>query len=205
MSGEPTRWLVDHATLLPAAGDALDVACGSGRNACWLAARGLATLAIDRDAETIAALRQTAAVRALPLRAEVIDLEADVVSGNAVPADVVSGNVVSGFSRTFGETYDVIVVVHYLHRPLFPALKAALKPGGVLVYETFTTAQARRGKPTNPAFLLEPGELRELVEPLEVLAEREGDFEGKMLASVIAVRPLDWARDWPAPSSSRPR
>jgi len=84
--------------------------------------------------------------------------------------------------------YDVVVVVHYLHRPLFPALQAALRPGGILVYETFTRAQAERGKPTNPAFLLEPGELRDLIGPLDLLVEREGDFEGKMLASVIARR-----------------
>ncbi len=60
MTPEPTRWLVDHARLLPAAGDALDVACGSGRNAFWLAARGLSTLAIDRDAGQIEAIRRTA-------------------------------------------------------------------------------------------------------------------------------------------------
>jgi SAM-dependent methyltransferase len=178
MTPEPTRWLVDHARLLPAAGDALDVACGSGRNAFWLAARGLSTLAIDRDADKIEAIRRTAEGRQLPLRAEVVDLESTVESG---------------FSRTFSQTYDLIVVVHYLHRPLFPALRDALRPGGILVYETFTRAQAQRGKPTNPAFLLEPGELRALVAPLDVVAEREGDFEGKMLASVIAVRPLDRA------------
>ena len=66
--------------------------------------------------------------------------------------------------------------------------------GGLLIYETFTRAQAERGKPTNPDFLLEPGELRELVHPFEVLVEREGDFEGKMLASVIARRPPAPAR-----------
>ena len=181
MTPEPTRWLVDHARLLPAAGDALDVACGSGRNAFWLAARGLSTLAIDRDAGQIEAIRRTAEERQLPLRAEVVDLESNI-------------DVVSGFSRTFSQTYDVIVVVHYLHRPLFPALRDALRPGGMLVYETFTREQAHRGKPTNPAFLLEPGELRALVAPLDVVAEREGDFEGKMLASVIAVRPLDRAQ-----------
>lgn len=186
MTPEPTRWLVDHAALLPAAGDALDVASGSGRNAFWLAAHGLSTLAIDRDADKIETIRRTAEERHLALRAEVADLESTVESGFSRISPVESG-----FSRTFGQTYDVIVVVHYLHRPLFPALREALRPGGVLVYETFTRAQARRGKPTNPAFLLEPGELRELVAPLDVVAEREGDFEGKMLASVIAVRPLD--------------
>ena len=165
----PARWLVDHAHVLPTTGDALDVASGSGRNACWLAARGLRTLAIDKSASAIAEIRETARRRDLPLRADVVDLETDDAQ---LPV----------------AAYDVIVVVHYLHRALFPALKAALKPGGVLVYETFTRAQAARGKPTNPAFLLEPGELGMLVAPLDVLFEREGEFEGKMLASVIAAR-----------------
>jgi hypothetical protein len=58
----------------------------------------------------------------------------------------------------------------------------------VLVYETFTRAQAARGKPTNPDFLLHSGELLALVRPLEVLASREGDYDGRMIASVIAHR-----------------
>jgi tellurite methyltransferase len=173
---EPARWLVDHAHVLPLTGDALDVACGNGRNAFWLAARGLRTVAIDRDAAEIAGIRERAERQRLPLRADIADLE-------------------TGEATLPVAAYDLIVAVHYLHRPLFPALRAALRPGGILVYETFTRAQAQRGKPTNPAFLLEPGELRELVAPLEVLVEREGDFEGKMLASVIAVRPLDQARE----------
>jgi len=176
MTTEPARWLVDHAHVLPVTGDALDVASGSGRNAFWLAARGLSTVAIDRDAAAIAGIRETAERLRLPLRADIVDLE-------------------TGEATLPVAAYDVIVVVHYLHRPLFPSLRAALRPGGILVYETFTRAQAQRGKPTNPAFLLEPGELRRLVAPLEVLVEREGDVEGKMLASVIAVRPLDQALD----------
>jgi SAM-dependent methyltransferase len=165
----PARWLVDHAHLLPTTGDALDVASGSGRNAYWLAARGLRTLAVDRSSMAIAEIRETARRRDLPLRADIVDLE-------------------TNDARLPVAAYDVIVVVHYLHRPLFPALKAALRPGGLLVYETFTRAQAARGKPTNPDFLLEPGELARLVAPLEVLFEREGEFEGKELASVIAAR-----------------
>jgi SAM-dependent methyltransferase len=167
---EPTRWLVDHEHLVPRTGMALDVASGRGRNAMWLAQRGLDTVAIDRDAAALEELRATAARLNLLVRTEIVDLEAGV-------AEFPVG------------AYDVIVVVHYLHRPLFPALKHAVRPGGVLVYETFITGQALRGKPTNPAFLLKPGELRALVAPFEVLVEREGDFEGKMLASVIARRP----------------
>ena len=176
MTLEPSRWLVDHAHLLPASGSALDVASGSGRNALWLAARGLDTLAVDRNVAAVEGIRGAAAHRGIPLRAEVMDLETETTT---LPV----------------AAFDVVVVVHYLHRALFPALKAALRPGGLLVYETFTREQAGRGKPTNPAFLLEPGELRELVTPLQILTEREGDFEGKWLASVIAARPLDRARD----------
>jgi tellurite methyltransferase len=131
-----SSWLVDNERFLPRVGDALDVACGRGRHAFWLAQRGLRTYAV----------------------------------------------------RFAPPEYDVIVVVHYLHRPLFPALIEALRPGGVLVYETFTRAQASRGHPKNPAFLLEPGELATLVGPLEILASREGDYEGRMVSGVIARR-----------------
>ena len=165
----PAAWLVAHRGLLPASGRALDVACGRGRHALWLAQHGFETTAIDRDPEVVAALDARARAERLPLTAKAIDLEAGAVALGAA-------------------AYDVVVVVHYLHRPLFPALLAALRPGGVLVYETFTRAQAARGRPTNPAFLLEPGELRGLVAGLDVLDAREGDYEGRMVASVIARR-----------------
>lgn len=168
--GSPAKWLLDHEHLLPRAGTALDVACGRGRHALWLASRGLIVRAIDRDPAAIAFVASEAERRGLSVRAAVADLEAGTVQLESA-------------------AYDLVVVIHYLHRPLSPALCDAVRPGGVLVYETFTTAQAARGKPANPAFLLEPGELRELVSPLEILVEREGDFEGKMLASVIARRP----------------
>ena len=168
----PSSWLVAHRTWLPASGRALDVACGRGRHARWLALHGFETIAVDRDPDAVAALQARARAEGLPITGVVMDLEAgDVDLGRAV--------------------YDVVVVVHYLHRPLFPALLAALTPGGVLIYETFTTAQAARGRPTNPAFLLEPGELRRRVERLDILDAREGDFEGRMVASVVAVRPAD--------------
>jgi SAM-dependent methyltransferase len=172
----PAAWLVQHANLLPHQGRALDVACGRGRHAIWLAEQGLTTLAVDRDADAVRELSDTARGRGLPLRAEVRDLE-----GREGPF----GPAVNPFR---GSSYDVIVVVHYLHRPLFPALIEALAPGGLLVYETFTRAQAARGKPTNPDFLLESGELLELVRPLEVLVSREGGYDGRMIASVIARR-----------------
>jgi len=166
---DPTRWLTAHRHLLPAAGDALDLACGSGRNTIWLAEQGYQTLAVDRNDAALDELSQEAAVRrGLSIRTQAVDLE-------------------NGQPFLEPDSFDLIVVVHYLHRPLFPALVGALRRRGVLVYETFTRAQAARGKPTNPAFLLEAGELLTLVRPLHVLTSREGEFEEKMLASVVAT------------------
>jgi tellurite methyltransferase len=168
-SDAPAVWLVMNRALLPASGRALDVACGRGRHALWLARQGFMTTAIDRDPSAVAALDARARQERLPLTALTRDLEGESAALDA-------------------GAYDLIAVVHYLHRPLFPALIEALAPGGVLVYETFTVAQAARGRPTNPAFLLEPGELPRLVAPLEIVAAREGDFEGRMVSSVVAVR-----------------
>jgi SAM-dependent methyltransferase len=166
----PSRWLVENADLLPPAGLALDVACGSGRNALFLAAAGFRVRALDRDPEALARLTASATRLGLPVDAEAVDLERPGAElGDAACA--------------------LIVVTHYLHRPLFPALRRALAPGGVLVYETFTVDQAAQGRPSNPAFLLEHGELRRLLAPLEVLRERDGLFEGRRVAGVVALRP----------------
>jgi SAM-dependent methyltransferase len=163
-------WLTMHRHLLPHQGTALDVACGRGRHALWLAAQGFRVTAVDRDAEALADLVDEARTRGLStIDAAAVDLEGD---GRISPV----------------EAFDVIVAVHYLHRPLFPQLIDALRPGGVLVYETFTAAQGARGKPTNPDFLLRPGELLQLIRPLSVLASREGEFDGRDVASVVAQK-----------------
>jgi SAM-dependent methyltransferase len=179
----PSSWLIESADLLPAAGPvgrtagsapprALDVACGSGRHALLLAAAGFEVHAIDRDAAAIEALRAAAGKLGLALRAEDGDLEA----GDADPA---------AFLGPAG-AYDLILVIHYLHRPLFPALVRALAPGGLLLYETFTVDQAACGHPRNPAFLLEHGELPRLVAPLEIVRQRDGEFDGRWVAAVAA-------------------
>jgi 2-polyprenyl-3-methyl-5-hydroxy-6-metoxy-1,4-benzoquinol methylase len=165
----PLAWLSMHRHLLPPAGQALDVACGSGRHALWLARQGFRVLAVDRDAAVITALSAHPLASAGRIEARVHDLE-------------------TGRRVIDPDAFDVVVVTHYLHRPLLPQLVAALRPGGVLVYETFTTAQAARGKPTNPDFLLRPGELVTLVRPLAILAEREGEFDGRLVAGVVARR-----------------
>ena len=163
-------WLTDTRDLWPTRGRALDIACGRGRHALLIAQAGLDVHAIDRNHDAIAELRDEAHRQGLSIEAEVRDLETDP-------------------PPSLGESlYDMIVVINYLHRPLMPAIRAALKPGGRIFYETFTTRQAERGKPRNPAFLLKDGELRELMAPFVVLRAREGDIDGRFIASIVAER-----------------
>lgn len=164
-------WLTDNRDLWPTQGHALDLACGRGRHALLLARAGLTVRAVDRDRDAISELRAEGNRMGLAVEAGVLDLETD-------PPPILGESL-----------YDMIVVVNYLHRPLMPMIRAAVKPGGRIFYETFTTRQAERGKPTNPAFLLKNGELRELMRPFAVLRSREGDIDGRFIASIVAERP----------------
>jgi tellurite methyltransferase len=168
---EPASWLVENADLLPRGGKVLDVACGRGRHALWLAGKGFEVHAIDRNPDAIAELNAAAGRLALRLTAEVVDLETDPPPSLGT------------------RKYDIVLGFNYLHRPLMPALRDAVKPGGRIFYETFTTRQAERGHPRNPAFLLKDGQLAELMAPFTVLRSREGDVDGRFLASIIAERP----------------
>jgi rhodanese-related sulfurtransferase len=165
----PSSWLIENADLLPRGGKVLDVACGRGRHALLLSSAGFDVHAVDRDPDAIAFLQETAERLHLSLTCEVLDLETEPVPDLPGPCDA-------------------ILVFNYLHRPLLPALRAALAPGGRLFYETFTTQQAERGHPKNPAFLLAAGELPVLAAPLAVLRSREGEFDGRFVASVVAER-----------------
>ena len=159
---DPAVWLVHNLDLIRPGGTVLDVACGTGRNARFLAERGFTVRAIDRDADALESLPPS-------ITTEAIDLE--------------SGDVSLG-----SRLYDAVIVFNYLHRPLMPAIVEAVARGGVLIYETFTAAQATRGRPRNAAFLLQDGELATLVTPLRILRRREGEFEGKFIASIAAMR-----------------
>jgi len=173
----PAAWLVDNLDVIPRGGMVLDVACGSGRHALFLAERGWRVHAIDRDAAALATLGPVGPVGQLAAP----KLEERKITTECV--DLESGN------PTLGDRlYDAVIVFNYLHRPLMPAIVRAIRPGGVLIYETFTVGQAERGRPRNPDFLLKNGELPSLVAPLRVLREREGDHGGRLVASVVAVR-----------------
>ena len=144
---EPSAWVLRWSALIPAGGRVLDVAAGSGRHARLLAASGHPVVALDRDEVALGSL--TGVTR---ITTRVADLEA-------------------GPWPFPGEAFAAVVVANYLHRPLLPALVSAVAPGGLLVYETFAAGNERFGRPSNPAFLLEPGELLEAVRAqLRVLA-----------------------------------
>ena len=143
----PSAWVQRWAARIPVGGRVLDVACGGGRHARYLAGLGHRVEAVDHDAQALSGLAGVTGVHT-----RVADLE-----GAAWPyAD--------------GE-FDAVVVTNYLHRPLFASLLAALAPGGVLIYETFALGNERYGRPRNPDFLLQPGELLKVAHGrLEVIA-----------------------------------
>ena len=163
----PSPWLFECADLVPREGRALDVACGRGRHALLLAATGLEVTALDRDAAALTLLQDHADRLGLPVHTRVTDLETD---------DVDLG----------GAGYALVLVTRYLHRPLLPHLVRSLAPGGVLIYETFLEKQAEVGHPKNPDFLLKPGELRDLVRPLDVVRQFEGKVDGQWVSAVAA-------------------
>jgi len=125
--------------LIAPGGRVLDVASGGGRHARWLAARGHPVDALDSDAAALSTL-------------------ADVAGVSTRCADIENGP----WPCERG-IYAAVVVTNYLHRPLFPELILALAREGVLIYETFAAGNEMFGRPKNPAFLLEPGELLEVV------------------------------------------
>ncbi len=166
----PAGWVIENADLLSPGMRVLDVAAGRGRHALLFAAAGWPVTAIDRDEARMTALQAVADRLGWPVTTVVRDLETGQVDlGDAA--------------------FDLVIVTNYLHRPLMPSLTRAVAPGGLLFYETFTTAQAARGRPSNPAFLLASGELPRLVAPLVVERQREGDVDGRMVASVVARKP----------------
>ena len=152
---EPALVLADNAHLLPARGRALDLACGLGNNALFLAARGLETHAWDISPVAIGRLREAAAARGLAVHAEVCD-----VSAPGAPWPVSSG-------------FAVIAVSRFLDRALAPRLAEALSPGGLLFYQTFTRDRVGEGGPGNPDYLLAENELLRLFAGLTVRVYRE--------------------------------
>jgi SAM-dependent methyltransferase len=153
-ASDPSPWVRRFLPLLRPGGRALDLAAGAGRHTRLLREAGLAVIAVDRDT---AALQTAFAMDSL-CEIKRLDLE-------------------DGGPWRLGGGYDGIVVTNYLHRPLLPALTGALAAQGLLLYETFMHGQERFGRPTNPDFLLRPGELLQAFAGLAVLAFEQGRVE----------------------------
>ncbi len=157
---QPSAWVQRFASALPAGARVLDLACGGGRHARWLAARGAVVLAVDRDAAVLENLRGLS---------NIIVRQADLETADSGSAgrDALAG---LEFNR-----FDLIVVTNYLHRPLLPNIVAAVAAGGMLLYETFAVGNEAYGKPSRADFLLREGELLEAVAGhLQVVAYEHG-------------------------------
>ncbi len=171
---QPAAVLADNAHLLPPRGTALDLACGLGGNALFLAERGLTVSAWDLSPVAVERLRAEAAARGLMIDAQTRDLI-------ACPPQPGS--------------FDVIVVSHFLERTLAPAIADALHPGGLLFYQTFTREAVSAQGPSNPEYRLAPNELLRLFDGLLVRVYREEGGLGDVsrgfrdLAQLVAERP----------------
>lgn len=176
----PSSWIERFAHFVPRGARVLDVAAGRGRHARYFAERGARVVAVDADAGALAAMAGQSAITTC--RA---DLEAE-------PWPLQD------------ERFDAVIVVNYLHRPLFPRLRAALAPDGVLLYQTFAMGNEAFGRPSNPDFLLCPGELLSLAmlppDPLTIVAFEQGLVtEGGRRAVVQRLAAIGPARAWPPP------
>ena len=150
LDDEPAPLLLRAALHLPQ-GRALDLACGAGRNAVWLARRGWQVTAIDGASEAVRLVRE----REASIDARVMDLE----RGDALPFD--------------DETFDLVAILFYLHRPLFAEAKRVVKRGGIIV-----SAAKMHG-----TYRIAPGELVQQFDGFEVLHQSEGE-----IAEIVARR-----------------
>ena len=173
----PSPWVVRWAHLVRDGGSVLDVACGSGRHVRFFNERGCAVTGVDRDVPALAAL--------------------------APIAQTVAADIENGPWPFAGRRFDAVIVTNYLWRPLMPAIVDAVAAGGVLIYETFAAGNESVGKPSNPHFLLQPGELLQAISDLgslRVVAYEDGFLAApdRFVQRVVAVR-----AGAPAPAPAR--
>ncbi|MEW5958695.1 MAG: class I SAM-dependent methyltransferase [Chloroflexota bacterium] len=171
---KPTPFVADILPRLPTAGQALDVAAGAGRHAIALAWHGLRVDAVDISVQGLQLARRRALAAGLESGRHIRFMAADL-ERPWLPAG----------------QYDVILVSFFLHRPLFPLLKACLSPGGWLAYETFTTNQkiTPNNQPIRRELLLRPGELRQAFSDLEILSYTEDEHNDRATARLLARKP----------------
>ena len=153
-------------------GPVLDLACGMGENGLFLAGLNLPVILADRSPEALEVARASAREQGLQARFWEVDLE-------------------SGGNPLEEEDYRAILVFRYLYRPLIPCIRKAIRAGGILIYETFTSEQPKYGKPHNPDFLLQPGELADWFRDWHVIHYFEGLLEKpqRAMAQIVCRKP----------------
>jgi SAM-dependent methyltransferase len=168
----PSSWVRRWSHLAPPGATVLDVACGSGRHVRWFSERGCRVTGLDRDAAAVEPLQDIAEI---------------------VVADIENGPWPLAHRR-----FEAVIVTNYLWRPLLPTIVETVADGGVLVYETFAVGNEAFGKPSNPQFLLRPGELLGAVPGLSVVAFEEGlaHAPARVVQRLVAARA-------PGPSPAR--
>jgi SAM-dependent methyltransferase len=162
--GDASLWVQRWSYLVAPGASVLDVACGSGRHLRWFAQRGCRVTGVDRDEQALAASQDIA---------------------ETVLADIEAGPWPLPDRR-----FDAVTVTNYLWRELLPTLVASVAEDGVLIYETFSEGNERFGKPSNPKFLLLPGELLQAAQGLRVVAFEDGFVTGpdRCVQRLVAVR-----------------
>jgi 2-polyprenyl-3-methyl-5-hydroxy-6-metoxy-1,4-benzoquinol methylase len=165
--GEPNPFLREHLALLPR-GRVLELAMGGGQNAVFLAREGFSVTGVDISDVAVERSLRLGQVAGVAIDVHRIDLRT-----TTLPAS----------------TYDVVACFYYLQRDLFAQIVNTLRPGGMVIYETFTAEQARYGHPTNPAYLLQPNELLEAFRALRIRVYRDLIVEGpKAVASLVGEK-----------------
>lgn len=183
MTDEPphSRLLEQFLSLIQADPPALDLACGAGRNGLFLLRHAVPVTFADRSPEALGKVREQLQEESMQDYQGLARLwQTDLEGSTPKPLP--------------GEKFGTILVFRYLHRPLFTAIKEAVRPGGLVLYETFTTDQPRFGRPRNPDYLLRQGELQSTFRDWEILHAFEGVVErpdgagSQAIAQLVARR-----------------
>ncbi|HEX2988478.1 MAG TPA: methyltransferase domain-containing protein [Chloroflexota bacterium] len=173
MTADPL--LVRFSSLLEDAaldGPVLDLACGTGENGLFVAGLGVPVILADRSAQALAVARSSAQVQGIEADFWEVDLE-------------------TGANPLQEEHYRATLVFHYLFRPLILCIRKGVRAGGLLIYETFTSEQPTYGRPHNPDYLLQPGELAGWFEDWQLVHYFEGvlDDPRRALAQIVCRKP----------------